>query len=281
MADYNLKKVRALLLEGFTGEELRRFCYDTPDFRLVYNELAANSGKAEIVDRLLEYAERKGLFDPLLAWVAESNPVRYRTYLATQGDPSPASHPSAKADKSTDGEIVRADSSVTIGNVGGNIEGSTIAGRDVIIHHGPAAPPPGPTTPTPGEEQTSIWRLSSLWWVPLVVALIGLVGTLLPRILDSNAVPTPAGSFDYLVRVQAKDTGEDIANAEVTIEVGGQAPLNTITDSNGVARIQIRGDYAGKPGVLLVEATGHERYRENMDLIKDALPDVVQLERVP
>lgn len=135
MADHNPGKIRALLVDGFTGEELRRFCYDTPAFRPVYDDLAANSGKAEIVDRLLEYAERKGLLDPLLAWAAESNPARYRTYLAAQGDSSLASDPPVKADKPATGKTGETGSSVKIGNVGGSIEGSTIAGRDVTIHN--------------------------------------------------------------------------------------------------------------------------------------------------
>lgn len=277
MADHNPGKIRALLVDGFTGEELRRFCYDTPTFRPVYDDLAANSGKAEIVDRLLEYAERKGLLDPLLVWAAESNPARYRTYLAAQGDSSLASGPPVKADKPATGKTGETGSSVKIGNVGGSIEGSTIAGRDVTVHNYGQA---GPAAPAPKEGQTPFWRQATVWWASIVVALIALAGILLPQMIGGSTEPTPAASFDYLVRVQAKDTGEDVSNAEVTIEVGGQAPLNTITDSNGIARIQIQGNYAGKPGVLLVEATGYERYRENMDLIKDALPDVVQLERV-
>jgi hypothetical protein len=275
MADYNLKNIRALLIEGFSDSELRRFCYDIPEFRPVYHELAQYSGKADIVDKLIEYAERQGLMDSLLAWAKESNPTRYKThqpYRAGSTQPSEAKNSQASPPDSSS-------SSVKIGNVGGAIRESTIAGRDVNIHY-PQTTPPSQATSAREEDQPSIWRLPTVWWATIVVALIGLAGVLIPLFFNGGN-PTPDASFDYLVRVQAKDTGENISNAQVTIEVGGQAPLDTITDSNGVARISIRGDYAGKPGVLLIEATGYERYRENMDLIKDALPDVVQLERAP
>lgn len=74
---YNLDKIRTLLTEGFTAEELRRFCHDEPDFRPVYDQLAANTGKAEIIDRLIEYAEQKRRIELLLIWAKENNPARY------------------------------------------------------------------------------------------------------------------------------------------------------------------------------------------------------------
>lgn len=52
---YNLTNIRTLLTKGFTDEELRRICFDVPDFRAVYDSLGRNTGKAEIIDRLLEY----------------------------------------------------------------------------------------------------------------------------------------------------------------------------------------------------------------------------------
>ncbi|MBE7553386.1 MAG: hypothetical protein HS126_20125 [Anaerolineales bacterium] len=77
---YNLNKIRALLTEGFSAEELRRFCHDEPDFRSVYDQLAANTGKAEIVDRLLECATQKVLIKKLLAWAKDGNPGRYKVH---------------------------------------------------------------------------------------------------------------------------------------------------------------------------------------------------------
>jgi hypothetical protein len=63
------------------------------------------------------------------------------------------------------------------------------------------------------------------------------------------------------------------------MEVLGKAPLDAITDSNGIARIFVDSSHAGQPGFLIVEAKGYEKYAQNIDLIAYALPDVVVLER--
>ncbi|MFC1976223.1 SUMF1/EgtB/PvdO family nonheme iron enzyme [Chloroflexota bacterium] len=76
--DYNLSNIRSLLTEGFNAEELRSFCFDRPDFRPVYEQLAEDTGKAQIIHRLIEYAERKELFAPLLIWAEEQNPAKYK-----------------------------------------------------------------------------------------------------------------------------------------------------------------------------------------------------------
>lgn len=77
---YNLVNIRTLLVEGFTAAELRDFCYDTPDFKPVYHQLAENAGKTEIVQKLLVHAEQKLLLDALLIWAEVQNPARYATY---------------------------------------------------------------------------------------------------------------------------------------------------------------------------------------------------------
>jgi len=91
--------------------------------------------------------------------------------------------------------------------------------------------------------------------------------------------PQPPAQFSYQVRVRAEDTGECIQDAIVTIEVEGQAPLDGVADSNGVARIFISSARAGQPGFLIVEAKGYKRYTQHIDLIMGSLPDVVLLER--
>lgn len=101
-----------------------------------------------------------------------------------------------------------------------------------------------------------------------------------PTPFSTEVVPSPT-VFNYQVRVQAEDTGDYVQNAKVTIEVGTKAPLDSITDSNGLARIFISYSYAGQPGRLIVEATGYVRYEQYIDLTEDALPDVVQLEPKP
>ena len=117
-------------------------------------------------------------------------------------------------------------------------------------------------------------------WVPIIVALIGAVATITAVILRGCMLPTDA-DFAYLVRVQARDTSGAIPNAEVTIEVGGKAPLDDITDSNGFVRIDIPSSHAGQRGRLIVEATGYRKYTQEIDLKKDALPDVVMLAPAP
>ncbi|MCB0192468.1 MAG: PD40 domain-containing protein [Anaerolineae bacterium] len=77
---YHIINIRKLLVEGFTAEELRRLCYENPDFRPVYDQLAVNTGKTEIAQRLLEYAERQLLIESLLDIVEESNPSRYKQH---------------------------------------------------------------------------------------------------------------------------------------------------------------------------------------------------------
>jgi uncharacterized protein YraI len=124
------------------------------------------------------------------------------------------------------------------------------------------------------------------FWVPLIIALISLFGVIFSVEYGSREArillirPTPTSTpvpFSYQVRVEAKDTGENVPNAEVTIEVSGKASLDGITDTNGIARIFIDPSHAGQPGFLFVEATGYERYRQHIDLIVGALPDVVLL----
>jgi hypothetical protein len=120
-------------------------------------------------------------------------------------------------------------------------------------------------------------------WVPIIVALIGACALVIVAILSNRnaATPPPTDAFTYPVRVQARDTGAFILNAEVTIEVRGKAPLDDITDSNGLVRIDIPSSHAGQRGRLIVEATGYKRYTQEIDLKKDALPDVVMLDPAP
>jgi len=123
-----------------------------------------------------------------------------------------------------------------------------------------------------------------------VLALMVALGTWLwPNIwpdirhlLFPSVAPTPtSGPGPYYVRVQAEETGECVQGARVTIDVAGQAPLDDITDVNGLARIFVPSSHANQPGVLRVEATGYERYVQQIDLTPGVLPDVVQLESAP
>jgi hypothetical protein len=99
--------------------------------------------------------------------------------------------------------------------------------------------------------------------------------------LSSSPTPTPAGhpGFTYQVKVQARETGKDIANATVTLEIGGKAPLDGLTDSNGLARIFVDVSHAGQPGRLRIEAEGYIEHVQEIDITEGALPKQVLLER--
>lgn len=90
---YNLDNIRTLLTHGFGPDDLRRLIYDTPDFRPVYEELASNTGKAEIVSKLMEYAEKNLKMERLLALLQARNPTRYEHHQPYYSESSPASAP--------------------------------------------------------------------------------------------------------------------------------------------------------------------------------------------
>ncbi|HXV44853.1 MAG TPA: protein kinase [Anaerolineae bacterium] len=77
---YILKNIRALLTElttALTEEELRQLYFGLPEFKPVHHQLARSNGKAEIIDRLLEYAEQTLQLDDLLALARENNRALY------------------------------------------------------------------------------------------------------------------------------------------------------------------------------------------------------------
>lgn len=101
---YNLTNIRTLLIEGFTEEDIRRLCYDTPDFRPVYHQLARNHSQADVIDRLLEYAERTLRIEILLTLLKTLNPARYdihQPYFSEQSTPSipPRIEPNSSPDQ--------------------------------------------------------------------------------------------------------------------------------------------------------------------------------------
>src|SRR5688572_29010615 len=103
---YYLPNIRTLLMEGFTVEELRDFCRNVTDYRPLYDKLGENKGKVEIVDALLEHADQKSLYEPLLAWAKETNPAEYSKYQPyTNLPPSSLPLPS-DSDSSWSGAII-------------------------------------------------------------------------------------------------------------------------------------------------------------------------------
>ena len=74
---YHTANIRTLLTQGFSVEELRILCYDVPDFRPVYEDLAPNSPQTEIVTKLIEHADRRCIMETLLALAKDRNPAQY------------------------------------------------------------------------------------------------------------------------------------------------------------------------------------------------------------
>ena len=111
----------------------------------------------------------------------------------------------------------------------------------------------------------------------LVFILVTLLAAGCSSATPASTSTTPTPVFSYQVRVQAANTGQNIANAKVTIDVEGKAPLIKQTDSEGFARIFVYTSHSNRPGLLIIEADGYQTYRRNIDLIADQLPSIVQL----
>ena len=122
---------------------------------------------------------------------------------------------------------------------------------------------------------------AQLWWVPIVVAVIGLVALVGSSLIEKWPFARTEDSFEYSVRVQHKDQDKYISGATITLETPEQAPLITETDSTGYARLFLDSNYAGKPGRLLIEATGYQTYVREVDLRQGDLPSIVSLEPEP
>ena len=74
---YDKPNIRKLLINGFSDQELRRLYCEIPDFYPVCDDLSHRSSKSEIVDQLIEYADRTLQIDTLLDLAKEQRPERY------------------------------------------------------------------------------------------------------------------------------------------------------------------------------------------------------------
>ena len=70
---FDTAAVRELMLSAFNDEELGTFCFDY--FRPVYEDFAPGMTKPQKIQRLLEYAERRGQMEALLDSVARGTPI--------------------------------------------------------------------------------------------------------------------------------------------------------------------------------------------------------------
>ena len=87
--NYNLEKIDKLLMEGFSYEDLLRFCSYKSEFMELREQLHDNRDeKPTIVRRIIEFAERKMLIDILLEWIQEKNPRLYDGFFPSLRDVS-------------------------------------------------------------------------------------------------------------------------------------------------------------------------------------------------
>lgn len=119
--------------------------------------------------------------------------------------------------------------------------------------------------------------------VPIAVALIGLAGVIISSLLTYlKGLPTPSPSVSeiiYNVRVIDNRTKLPIELAKVTIElIGGGAPLDSYSDSNGLTRIILSSEYVGKPARIIVTKDDYKSFYKNIDLLLEVLPDSIELE---
>lgn len=154
-------------------------------------------------------------------------------------------------------EAVNTGGGASVGE-GVSVNGGDFVGRDKIV-----------IQPSPS---------SNPWPLILTIALLIIV---LSAGLITAVILLQPHSFDYQARIETK-TGAPILYATVRLEIGGgKAPLDSVSDSAGLARIFIDASYAGKPGRLIVEATGYKKYTQNIDLTEGDLPKVIQLDPNP
>jgi Effector-associated domain 7 len=90
---YSTADIRKFLIDVFSDEDLEIFCFD--HFPEVANDFGTGMGKAEKVQRLIEYCQRRELIPTLLAALQAARPEQYQQHLgelvrATPAQPVPA-----------------------------------------------------------------------------------------------------------------------------------------------------------------------------------------------
>ncbi|MCB0163560.1 MAG: toll/interleukin-1 receptor domain-containing protein [Anaerolineae bacterium] len=83
---YNSANIRKLLQNALSDEEFTSLCFDY--FRSVYDQFSAGMSRLQKTQRLLEYCERQGKFNELLAYVREYNPGQVEKFMETMGVPA-------------------------------------------------------------------------------------------------------------------------------------------------------------------------------------------------
>ena len=76
--EFILSNIKQLLSDGFNDLELRDdLRLELSEFRPVFQYIAQNASKAELIAKLIDWAEQKLLMDVLLEWARKRNPAMY------------------------------------------------------------------------------------------------------------------------------------------------------------------------------------------------------------
>jgi hypothetical protein len=76
--EVNTGVLRQLLLAAFDDEDFTNFCFD--HFPEVHNRFSGGMGRSSKVQELIDYCQRRLLFDKLLALVQSENPAQYQKF---------------------------------------------------------------------------------------------------------------------------------------------------------------------------------------------------------
>lgn len=85
---YTSKDIRNLLTRGLSAEELQQLCFYAPQFKPVCERLAGTMSKHQIVHRLIEYAEQRGLLEELVAEAKEINSTLFSQSYSNSNYPN-------------------------------------------------------------------------------------------------------------------------------------------------------------------------------------------------
>jgi tetratricopeptide (TPR) repeat protein len=104
--DYNLENIRELLAKGFEEQQLRSLGLYVPEFEPIRESLAKSASKSDIIDQILDYADRNLVVNALLEWAKRRNPARYEKHkpYATEVSSS-APQPAIPASASTEVKV--------------------------------------------------------------------------------------------------------------------------------------------------------------------------------
>ena len=76
--EFILSNIKRLLSDGFNDLELRDdLRLDLPKFRPAFQYITQNASKAELIAKLIDWAEQKFLMNALLEWARKRNPAMY------------------------------------------------------------------------------------------------------------------------------------------------------------------------------------------------------------